>query len=184
MIKEVLLFLKNPIYEPYSYLPLKIKGTIFASLLGLNLAISLCCGLLFGFISTLFDINLGAHGIDELFKEYNLFIVFLMAVILAPVAEELVFRGPLALFKRTRFFKYAFYSSAILFGTVHLSNFESLKDFLWLAPVLVAPQVFAGFFLGFIRVKLGLEWAMLLHACHNGIIIGPLLWAKLIGVPT
>tara|TARA_R110000868_G_scaffold4211_13_gene26665 strand:+ start:69703 stop:70260 length:558 start_codon:yes stop_codon:yes gene_type:complete len=182
MIKEVLLFLKNPVYFPYQELSTKEKLHIFTKLLVLNIAFSFCLGLLMGVITTLTNADLGEHGVDELFKKYNVFIVFLLAVILAPIVEELLFRGPLVFFKHSRFFKYLFYLSALLFGAVHLSNFESFTGFLWLAPVLVAPQVFAGFFLGFTRVKLGLGWSILLHASHNGILLAPLLLAKLIGV--
>lgn len=181
MIYEVWCYVKKPIYVPYIGTSLQEKKTIFIKLLILSIVFSLGLGMLMGIITSFLDADLGNHGIDGLFEKYNVFIVFLLAVILAPILEEFVFRGPLIFFKNSRFFSYAFYASALLFGAVHLTNFEAYTHFLWLAPVLVAPQIAAGFFLGFTRVKLGLGWSILLHASHNGILLSPLLLFKLIG---
>tara|TARA_R110000796_G_scaffold88850_6_gene192096 strand:+ start:166472 stop:167026 length:555 start_codon:yes stop_codon:yes gene_type:complete len=181
MINAVWNFVKNPIYLPYSEITLQEKKSIFIKLLILNISFSFGLGLLLGIVTSFLEVDLGNHGLDELFKKYNLYLVFLLAVIVAPILEELLFRGPLLLFKNSKFFKYAFYASALLFGAIHLTNFESYANFLWLAPILVAPQTVAGVFLGFARVKLGLLWSILLHACHNGILLTPFLLSNLIG---
>tara|TARA_R110002051_G_scaffold236232_2_gene297472 strand:- start:4912 stop:5466 length:555 start_codon:yes stop_codon:yes gene_type:complete len=179
MINTIWDFIKRPIYLPYSEITPQEKKSIFLKLLILNIAFSFGLGMLTGLITTLLKVDLGDHGLDEIFKKHNVYFVFLLAVIIAPIIEELVFRGPLFFLKKSKFFKYAFYASALLFGAVHLTNFESYANFLWLTPILVAPQTVAGVFLGFARVKLGLGWSILLHACHNGILLSPLLLFKL-----
>ena len=71
----------------------------------------------------------------------------------------------------------------ISMGGIHISNFENIEGYYWLVPILVAPQLFAGAFLGFTRVKLGLGWAMLLHATHNLILLGPFILMKMLDIP-
>jgi membrane protease YdiL (CAAX protease family) len=53
---------------------------------------------------------------------------------------------------------------------VHLSNFEESSSLAPWALLLVAPQTLMGFFLGFLRVKLGLIYAILMHMSHNGLL--------------
>ncbi|NNJ39218.1 MAG: CPBP family intramembrane metalloprotease [Flavobacteriaceae bacterium] len=69
--------------------------------------------------------------------------------------------------------------SVLLFGAVHLLNFEYEVGFYGLAIFLILPQLSAGVFLGFIRVKMGLGWAILLHAFHNFMLLSPFLLLKL-----
>jgi hypothetical protein len=67
-------------------------------------------------------------------------------------------------------FRFVFYVSCFAFGLFHLFNyrFTSLTPAtLLLAPLLVLPQVIAGFILAFTRMHLGLIWCILLHAAHN-----------------
>jgi len=67
--------------------------------------------------------------------------------------------------------KLVVYSSAILFGLVHLGNFTSLdytKQF-YLIPLLIGAQVFVGLVISFIRLRYGMKWAMIYHGVYNGI---------------
>jgi hypothetical protein len=67
--------------------------------------------------------------------------------------------------------KLVVYSSAILFGLVHLSNFTSL-DYatqFYLIPLLIGAQVFVGLVISFIRLRYGMKWAMIYHGVYNGI---------------
>jgi hypothetical protein len=183
MMEEIWNFFKNPIYSPYLELTAKEKKTIFFRILTLTVAFSFILGIAMRIITSLVGADLGEHGMESILKKYSLFVIFLLAVVLAPLLEELLFRAPLALFENSRFFKIAFYTSALLFGAVHLNNFETFTDYFWLAPVLIAPQAAAGFFLGFVRVKLGLSWSILLHAAHNAILLSPVIFLKLFGEP-
>ncbi|WP_052188111.1 CPBP family intramembrane glutamic endopeptidase [Cellulophaga sp. Hel_I_12] len=181
MINEIWSYFKNPTYTRYTGLKLQEKAIIFYKILILAVSSSFILGLAMGGVTSLLKIDLGAHSVDEMLAKYSIFLVFLLGVIIAPVVEELLFRAPLALFKKSTYFKFAFYASVLIFGAVHLSNFELFTEYLWLAPLLVAPQISAGIFLGFIRVKLGLRWSFLLHAGHNAILFLPLLLVTLFG---
>tara|TARA_R110002051_G_scaffold325044_1_gene425443 strand:- start:26153 stop:26713 length:561 start_codon:yes stop_codon:yes gene_type:complete len=181
MINEIWSFFKNPTYDPYTDLSLGEKAIIFYKILILAISSSFILGLAVGGITAVLKIDLGTHSVDEMLATYSILLVFLLGIIIAPVVEELVFRAPLALFNKSSYFKFAFYASVLLFGAVHLSNFELFTEYLWLAPLLVAPQISAGIYLGFIRVKLGLQWSILLHAGHNAILFLPFLLFTLFG---
>jgi len=163
LLEEVWRFFKNLEYLSANY-SLKEKKTIFLKLVFLIVCSSLALGFVIQLVSTLVGFNQDNHAVIEMFENYSPLLILVLAVVMAPVLEELVFRAPLALFKNTVYFKYAFHTSVILFGLVHISNFGNLKGFYWLIPILVAPQLFAGIFLGYIRTKLGLLWSILLHA--------------------
>jgi membrane protease YdiL (CAAX protease family) len=179
MIEQIWEYIKNPKYTPFLEYSKSDKLNVFIKILVLTLATSFCLGILMSIIINATGADLGTHAMDQLLEKYNEFTIFLLAVVMAPVLEELLFRAPLVYFKKSQLFKYAYYTSAILFGLVHLTNFEAFTSYYWLTPILVAPQVVAGFFLGYTRVKLGLGWSILLHACHNGILIAPPLLLKL-----
>ncbi|MBT8284678.1 MAG: CPBP family intramembrane metalloprotease [Flavobacteriaceae bacterium] len=116
------------------------------------------------------EIDMGKHKTEDLFLKYSYFQVFALMVLVAPILEEIIFRGPLVFFKRSSFFPMAFYLSCLIFGLVHLGNFEEGTSLLLWAPLLIAPQTLMGFFLGYLRVKLGLRYAILMHMSHNGIL--------------
>jgi len=59
------------------------------------------------------------------------------------------------------------YFSSILFGLVHLTNFNLTFSILLLSPILMLPRIFTGFSLAFIRVKFGLVYAILFHSLFN-----------------
>jgi hypothetical protein len=56
----------------------------------------------------------------------------------------------------------------LLFGLVHIFNYTSFtfSHFYWI-PVLVFPQLVYGFTFGYIRLKNGLIWSILLHMATN-----------------
>jgi len=57
-----------------------------------------------------------------------------------------------------------FYSSALLFGLAHITNYESRS---WFLLLWVVPQTIGGLFLGFVRMRYGFWYAVFLHAFHN-----------------
>ena len=79
-----------------------------------------------------------------------------------------------------RHYSYVFYFTVVAFGLIHLVNFRTQLPFwkllLW-GPFLVLPQLILGAMLGFIRLKLGFWWSVLLHAVHNLIFVGIALLA-------
>ncbi|SDC59161.1 CAAX protease self-immunity [Algoriphagus faecimaris] len=162
-----------------------------------------------------------ALGLNELENEVmdllreNPFFLLLIAVFIAPILEEPVYRLHLDLKKKSIYWglglslllidefwyplaalwiyliwllirvnkdnppslKFVVYSSAILFGLVHLGNFTNLdytKQF-YLIPLLVGGQVFVGLVISFIRLTYGMKWAIIFHGVYNGILIGSYL---------
>ena len=107
------------------------------------------------------------HKVDKMFKDMGILQMILLGAILVPVIEEVIFRGPITLFKNPKYFKFAFYFFALLFGFVHISNFEITTNVLLLSPVLVLPQILLGGYFGYIRVRFGIQWSMLLHGTYN-----------------
>lgn len=74
-------------------------------------------------------------------------------------------------------FKLVVYSSAILFGLVHLGNFPNLNysTQFYLIPLLVGAQIFVGLILSYIRLTYGMKWAMIFHGVYNTVLIGSYL---------
>lgn len=143
------------------------------------------------------------HAFDEL-KEFSNLKILLLASVVAPILEELIFRAPLtafkspwklyrtdketgekilkeipiSLFENPRSFQIVFYSMAIIFGYVHLFNYQIDRQILLFSPILVAPQMMLGLIFGFIRVRFGLLWSIAMHSCYNGILVSLFLLAK------
>lgn len=67
-----------------------------------------------------------------------------------------------------------FWFSTLAFALVHLANFDALDGWgsLGILLPLVLPQLILGGLLGYIRVRIGLWAAMLLHAVHNATALG------------
>lgn len=182
MLKEVWEFLKHPENRNHECGPAKKKQR-FGWLLLWAVSFSILSGILLEGFSTLFHLDFGTHAAEKLIAEFSALAIFFLAVVLAPLLEELLFRGPLSWFKNEVYFPYAFYISVLLFGLIHISNFENLNGHYWAVPLLVLPQLCAGVFLGFIRVRHGLIWSILLNAAHNLVLVGPILVFKLLDMP-
>ncbi len=135
---------------------------------------------------------IGATGVEE--GEHELvkmmdqpLVLFGMAVIAAPILEELFFRYPIGRWWHKSDpllenissesslvswwkanFKMIFWTFTIVFAAVHFSNFATTVP-IYLAPILVLPQLILGIMLGYIRVGWSTRYSMLFHAIHNGI---------------
>ena len=182
MLRTVLDFLKNPLYVEDSNENFRYRIVVFLKLLWLSLLLSLSLGLLLDGIVSIFDLDLGKHASEILIEDYSSLRIALLAVILAPILEELFFRGPLVWFRSKSYFRYVFYGSVFAFGSIHLSNFEAYENAYWLTPLLIAPQLVLGVTAGFIRVRFGLLWAIALHVTYNLILIGPVIFIKVLDI--
>lgn len=66
--------------------------------------------------------------------------------------------------------------SSVIFGLVHINNFDPLYPNLWfLYPFYITPQIVLGLIAGWLRIHLGFVWAVALHILVNGTFI----WHKL-----
>jgi len=72
-----------------------------------------------------------------------------------------------------------FYGIALLFGVIHITNYDF--DVWKFLPVLVLPQIVIGLLLGFVRLRYGFVWGFLLHALHNGALLLPVTFVQLFG---
>jgi len=183
IVEALWVFLRDPIYTEDENVDLKYRLRIFMILLALVMVIALCWGGLLTLSESLFNLELGEHALETAFNDYPLWGVFAMAVIVAPLLEELIFRGPMVYFRNQGYFKIVFWVLTLLFGYVHLSNYEITTSILLFSPFLVMPQIILGAILGFIRVKFGLIWAIALHAIYNFVLLGPVLLLTALDIP-
>ncbi len=183
LLRKVWLFTKTPVYSRLDHTPHSLKLRIAVALLKWGLLLGLCAGLFNAWFLDMLNIDLGPHAMDKLLKTHSTYSLLFLSVILAPILEECLFRGPLIWFRDKTYFKYALYSSIVLFALVHLSNFELSGKVYYIAPLLVGPQLILGVLLGYVRVRLGLFWSIGLHASYNGVLVLPLLLSKLLNIP-
>lgn len=78
-----------------------------------------------------------------------------------------VFRG---------YYIFLFYYTAIIFGYVHITNIKGLTVSDPSFIIYISSQLFGGLSMGYIRIKYGLGYSMLLHGCFNAVVI-PIVWA-------
>lgn len=175
-LTNILNYLKNPEHLPLEDISVKNKLIIVLKTLGLSLIVGLGLALLIGLISLTGLIDMDKHKLNDLGK-YPPVILFLLVAVAAPIAEEIIFRAPLRSFKNSKIkFKYIFYAFALIFGYVHIYNYNVTLNVLLLSPILVSPQIILGCFLGYLRVRLGLIYSILLHGLYNGILTLPVLF--------
>ena len=128
----------------------------------------------FQFVTMLLELLLNlfgftiAEGLESLQSDPDNFSMFLYAGILAPVAEELLFRG---LVQRTMLpfgKKLAILASSLTFGLYH-------------GNLIQTPYAFVvGLVLGYVAVEYNILWAMVLHMINN-LVLGDLLYRLLAG---
>lgn len=181
-IQALLDFLREPRYvvDPNGSLSYRLR-TLFILLIW-ALAVSLCLAVLIGIAGSLGPWNLEEHAFDVLFEEFSTLTILILACIVAPAVEELLFRGPLWFFKDSRYFPWVFYGFTLAFALVHLSNYPNTSEIWLLAPLLISPQLNIGAFLGFIRVRFGLLWGIAFHAAYNTLLLGPMLLLHELGI--
>lgn len=180
-LDDLIQYIKNPVLQrddnkAFSY---RLKTLIF--LVCISIISTFTVSIFISFIEAFGFVETGKHSIEEIFKDKNssTLKLFLLAVVSAPLIEEVIFRAPLTLFKKPLYFKYAFYSTAIIFGYIHLFNYQEINaNMILFSPILVAPQILVGLYLGFIRVKFGLLWSIALHAVYNGVLMSLFLLVK------
>lgn len=183
MLNIVWQFLKNPVYEEDENTDFKYRVTIILKLIGIAVVISAFLALFIGILETVFKLDFGKHAMEDAFENLSPWLILIAAVVLAPIIEEFIFRGPMVFFKDKPYFKYIFYALTLIFGFYHITNFETTTTVLLLSPLLVAPQISVGAIMGFVRVRFGILWAMALHAVYNLLLIGPIVALQLLGIP-
>ena len=198
---DLLSFLKNPSDEAGPELSVVQKFNTVISLLIIEIPLMAVLILLISGLETLGLVDPDNHKILDMIKSYPVVLLLVLTVVIGPLIEELIFRlylryknnyalhflislvsltGARNEQKAETFFislwkkryKFIFYFSAIIFGLIHISNFEFSYTILLLSPILVAPQIILGLFIGYLRVRIGFVSGLLLHSLHNAFFIG------------
>ena len=177
-LDELIHYLKNPVLEKDKNTALSYRLKILINLFLISLITTFTLTMLTAFIEATGVLEMTKHSLEGIMENSTNFKLFLLAAVFAPVIEECIFRAPIVLFKKPLHFKIAFYTATILFGYMHIFNFEFSLNILLFSPLLVAPQLCIGLYLGFIRVRLGLIWSIASHACYNGFVLSLFLLAK------
>ncbi|MEC4113130.1 CPBP family glutamic-type intramembrane protease [Myroides pelagicus] len=72
----------------------------------------------------------------------------------------------------TRYYPYIFYGISLLFGYIHITNFEDISTrILLLSPLVIFPQFVLGLGIGYVRVRYGFWYGCLFHVVNNAIAI-------------
>lgn len=168
---NIINYIKNPVLEKDQNKDFNYRIKEFINILGISLITGFIIALIIGMLTSKGVLTIDNHAMEDIMDQFPLSFVFFITVVIAPILEELLFRAPLTLFKKKNTFRIAFYSITLLFGLVHISNYELTTRILIFTPILVSPQILLGFYLGYLRVRFGLLWAIALHACFNGILM-------------
>lgn len=175
---ELIDYIKHPELEKDPNTAIFYRLKKFASLFFICLGTSIILTIIISFLEESKLVSTGKHSVEQLLKDTSGLYFFIYAVIFAPLIEELIFRAPLTLFKKPNYFRISFYTFAILFGFLHVLNYEITSNILVFSPILIAPQLCIGLYLGFIRIRFGLLWSIALHATYNGFLAILFLLAK------
>lgn len=199
---NILLELKEFFIKPNEQLS-NIKGIAdrikyFGVILLVDLLLTVVFLMLLALLQKFDNFPIEDNQINNLIKNYPLWIVFIFGAVFIPIIEELIFRFML-IFKRfypamilTNIFKLlhlgdrknkleifwkkhygmVFYSSAIGFALYHILNYNiTSSNFIFLL-VLILPQFFIGILCAYLRVKFNFLFGTMLHIFHNGIFLG------------
>lgn len=177
-VNELIEFIKNPVLGKDENTKFSYRLKKFFLIFVISLATSFFFTILLSILNKSGFISTEEHAVKNIFETKGAVYFFFFAVIMAPLLEESIFRGPLTLFKKKKGFKIAFYAFAIAFGFLHITNYEITKNILLFSPLLLAPQIFAGFYFSFIRVKFGLLWSIALHSTYNAFLLSLFLLTK------
>ena len=149
LIDELLRYFKNPVLEKDENKEILYRLKTFFNLLVLSFITTFSISFINGFLEISGLLETGKHSIEEAMKNLSGMKFFLFAAVVAPIIEECIFRAPITLFKKPTHFKIAFYTLTLMFGYMHIANFEITLTILLFSPLLVAQQIFIGLYLGF-----------------------------------
>lgn len=220
MIRDILKDFSSYIKRPDPFITYQKRSVFYNQLFPL---VIIC--LTFSFASVILTETLQSLHLIKYLPDFDLFqlkekkaMLFLMVVLIAPIAEELIFRFQLKSFglafifgflafaevcyqmlsgvrlfiaiitliavtiviflyaNQNRFIKLQFirkvfpiqfYFTAICFGLAHISNYNHPFEYGPVIILLVLPQLFLGFVLGYTRMRFGILQSMALHAAYN-----------------
>jgi len=194
IIQQFFNYLKKPHAFFNEQLTSKEKWKTVGWILGLDILLVFISLSVIGLIDLI--IPLEQDNFDELLYNESPLKIFLLVAVLAPLVEETLFRFFLK-YKRNylfraidsisktekakhfwvSYFHFFFYFTALVFAIVHIGNYTNTGIlFYLLSPLLVIPQFIIGISLGYIRLKLGFVWSILLHGLYNFTVMIPMVF--------
>ena len=105
---------------------------------------------------------------------FFIIIFFLFIALLSTILIDKLKRLKAVYLFRT-YYVFLFYYTAIIFGYVHISNIKGLTLSDPSFVLYISSQIFGGLTMGYIRVKYGLKYSMILHASFNAVLV-PIAW--------
>lgn len=119
-----------------------------------------------------------AEGLGDTPSLLQAGVLFLAASVLAPIAEEIVFRAGIqgGLSKVTQFLRLGRFWLPAVLGSVIFVAVHETSD-----PVLFAARFVGAMVFAYIYQKEGMLASMSMHAFHNGLLTAPILAAGLVG---
>lgn len=149
-----------------------MKPGVFLSLLALCLGSQMANSLWIGLLEAVLNVfDISALGIlESVSGSTESFSMFLYASILAPVAEELMFRGYILRSLQPYGKRFAIVGSAVLFGLFHGNLLQTPYALL------------VGLALGYVTVEYSIVWAMGIHLFNN-LVLADLLSRLTAGLP-
>lgn len=172
IVADFISFIRKPKDIPYSGNEKSYKWNVFFTLFALELLLLVvyypCVILLDKYVPL-------EQSLDATFSAIGTF--FLM-VLLIPFIEEVFFRLGLrrkyvlkSIFSEQewqRWFPFFVYSSTIVFGLVHITNYANTQwIFFALAPFIILTQLVGGFIMAYLRVRFNFWLGFLYHAVWN-----------------
>lgn len=201
--KDLLTFLKKPTDQKDSEQKISFKSKRLLAILAIDIPLMGILLLIIYGLEQLGLLGTASHKAIKFFQLLPVWLIILFGSLILPFIEELIFRlylrlkenYPLKLLiflisliglkskeqvniyietKWQNYYKVIFYLSALIFGFVHIANYEYSFMLLLFSPIIIAPQFLLGLFIGYLRVKYGLLWGFFLHGLHNLIFLAVL----------
>lgn len=197
---DFLAFLKNPVDQPVPIQTWSEKAKKLFSLLILDIPIMILLMAILSGLKAAGLFNDENNKLGMFIRTMPAWTLLFVLIILTPFFEELIFRLYLR-YKTNyvahffifltliageknhdkfevwsfnfwnRRYMFIFYFSALLFGYVHLTNYNCSIPIILLSPIIVAPQFVVGLFIGYLRVRHDLVTGYFMHALHNAIFL-------------
>ena len=162
VVSDFISFIKSPSYQK--------SETPFWKLYLLDpLSTFLIAALIIYPLEILTDVFESSENIlEEAIEIIPFWLMIILVTIIIPLIEEIIFRSWLnRRLVSQKYLKFALIFSSVVFGLVHLTNYE---EFEYANIILIIPQTTSGFILGYIRIVKGLRYSWLTHGLTNGLI--------------
>lgn len=199
LLNELINFGKKPNDYQLSS-PTNEKLKLFAYVLLIDIVACALIMLLISAVNQIVDLKLDSNLVSQMIKNKKIALAIFLILIVAPITEEFFFRFflrfdkllPRFIFSRfkinnqlsveegyellrvkwDKYFRVIFYLPLIAFALIHIGNYPMTLVTIAFFPLLVLPQLVAGFLFAYIRIRLNFLMGVALHTLHNAIIVG------------